>query len=358
MNGDIILTDRQTDIAIVIPVYNPGKKLNACIKSIIKQSYKNFVCILVDDGSTDGSDKECNKAALKDGRIHVIHQANQGSVEARKNGVFSKETQNSKYVTFVDSDDTLPPNALQNMLDIAESTSADLICGKSVRKWHGISLPQKFVPSCFKEGEIRLYNHKEIINDLYISCFGISNLPVTLWGKLYRTSVITKAMKCETIVKFMGDDLSIMLNVLPLCDQLVILPKTVYNYSIGGNTSRFMPYLLKDFLALYRYKTKMAARYPMPYDVEELMDIELVNIVRSYLLMCAKSGKYSEPQLYEQIKDVSSNQIIRKAAETTKNIELANYIREYQFDAIAESIWKSVRKDKWKDRLKKVFFSI
>ena len=149
-----------------------------------------------------------------------------------------------------------------------------------------------------------------------------------------------------------------MLNVLPLCDCLVILPKTVYNYSIGGNTSRFMPYMLEDFLALYRYKAKMAVRYPMPYNVDELMNIELVNIVRSYLLMCAKVGKYTETQLYEEIKEISSNQIIRKAANNVKNIELADYIRNSQIDAIAKCIWKTVRKDKWKDTLKKILFSI
>ena len=216
----------------------------------------------------------------------------------------------------------------------------------------------RYIPPCFDGDKVQLFNHKEIIEELYISCFGISNLPVTLWGKLYKTSVITEAMKSETIVKFMGDDLSIMLNVLPLCEQLVVLPKIVYNYSVGGNTSRFMPYMLEDFLALYQYKTKLAARYLMPYNIEELMDIELINIVRSYLIMCATAGKYTETQLYEQIKEISSNQIIRKAADNTKNIELSGYIRKGQFDIIAESIWQSVRKDKLKNRLKKFLFSI
>lgn len=68
------LTDRQTDIAVIVPVYNAGKKLKVCIKSILKQNYENWVCILVDDGSTDGSDKICDRFAQKDNRIYVIHQ--------------------------------------------------------------------------------------------------------------------------------------------------------------------------------------------------------------------------------------------------------------------------------------------
>ena len=70
--------------------------------------------------------------------------------------------------------------------------------------------------------------------------------------------------------------------------------------------------------------------------------------------MCVKSGKYIKLQLYEQRKEISSNQMIRRAADNIKNIELADYIRQYQFDVITESIWRSAREDKWKDKLKKV----
>lgn len=80
MKNEIILTD----IAVIVPVYNAGKKLKTCIKSILKQNYENWGCILVDDGSADGSGKICDRFAQKDCRIHVIHQKNKGSVEARK----------------------------------------------------------------------------------------------------------------------------------------------------------------------------------------------------------------------------------------------------------------------------------
>lgn len=66
-----ILTD---SIAVIVPIYNAGKKLKSCIKSIINQNYENLVCILVDDGSIDGSDKICDRFAQKDNRIYVIHQ--------------------------------------------------------------------------------------------------------------------------------------------------------------------------------------------------------------------------------------------------------------------------------------------
>lgn len=115
-----------------------------------------------------------------------------------------------------------------------------------------------------------------------------------------------------------------------------------------------MPYILDDFLALYRYKEKIAARYLMPFDVAKLMNIELVNIVRSYLLMCVKAGKYSASQLDEEIQKIVNNPIIRKAAENAENVGLAEYIIKEQYNLIAENNWQTVKKDKWKDRLKRI----
>ena len=91
------MNNMQSRISIIIPVYNTGKrKLSACIRSVLKQSYKDFVLTLVDDGSVDDSGTVCDRFAERDSRIRVIHQVNKGSVEARKTGVFSEEAH--KYI--------------------------------------------------------------------------------------------------------------------------------------------------------------------------------------------------------------------------------------------------------------------
>lgn len=73
--------------AVIVPVYNTGKyKLTKCIQSILAQSYQQFILILVDDGSTDDSGQVCDYFAHRDSRVKVFHQANKGSVEARKTG--------------------------------------------------------------------------------------------------------------------------------------------------------------------------------------------------------------------------------------------------------------------------------
>ena len=357
MKKDTIV-NRNADIVIVVPVYNPGKKLKACIRSILKQSYRNFVCVLVNDGSSDGSDKLCDFYAAKDRRIYVIHQENAGSIEARKVGTYSEVAQKCRYIIFVDADDTLPRYALEHMLTLAEQYGAELVCGEFIQKWKMIYLPSRFVPACFAENSVGVYENEQIVKQLYISCFGINNFPINIYAKLYATPLISEAMSCPKVVKFMGDDLNIMLNIIPLCKKIITVPEIMYHYRVGGITSRFMSYMLDDFLALYQYKEKMAAYYPMPFDVAKLMNIELINIARSYLLMCAKAGRYSVSQLEKKIQEIVQNPIIRNAAENVENIDMAEFIRKEQHDLIAENIWQTVKKDKWKDRLKRILYSV
>lgn len=91
---------------------------------------------------------------------------------------------------------------------------------------------------------------------MYIGCFGINNFPVNLYAKLYSTPLISEAMKCPKVVKFMGDDLNITQNITPLCKKIITVSEIVYHYRVGGITSKYMPYMLEDFLALYQYKEK------------------------------------------------------------------------------------------------------
>ncbi len=293
-------TDRQT--AVIVPVYNTGKyKLTKCIRSILAQSYQQFVLILVDDGSTDDSGQVCDYFAHRESRVKVIHQPNKGCVEARKAGVFSNEAQATKYICFCDSDDTMRKDALEKLVTAAEKEQADCVCGNTRRMYRGVALPNRFMPPCFSISAPKVYSNAEILSELYISCFGISNYPVTLSAKIYRTELITQASDHPSIVRFMGEDLSVTLRMLPETQKLVIIPDVIYNYRIGGGTSKFMPYMLDDFLQLYRFKKAMAARYPMPQNAEYFMAVELKNIVLSWLEMCALSGRYDSKSITEEI---------------------------------------------------------
>lgn len=89
-------------ISVIVPVYNVELYLDECIKSIIKQTYRNLEIILVDDGSTDKSGEICDQYAISDKRILVIHKANGGLSDARNTGI---DAATGEYITFIDSDD-------------------------------------------------------------------------------------------------------------------------------------------------------------------------------------------------------------------------------------------------------------
>lgn len=88
--------------SVVIPVYNTASFLRACVKSVQNQTNANLEIILVDDGSTDSSEKICDDLAQKDNRIQVFHQENQGAAAARN---FGLSIAKGEYIIFLDSDD-------------------------------------------------------------------------------------------------------------------------------------------------------------------------------------------------------------------------------------------------------------
>lgn len=106
--------DKKDLISVIVPVYNVKQYLAQCIRSILSQSYPNFELILVDDGSTDGSGELCERFALKDDRIKVIHKENGGLSSARNSGL---EIAEGEWISFVDSDDYIGQDMLLALLE-------------------------------------------------------------------------------------------------------------------------------------------------------------------------------------------------------------------------------------------------
>lgn len=171
-------------ISIVISVYNAERYITKCVKSIKRQTYRDWNLILVDDGSTDRSGALCDSFAEKDPRIVVIHQVNKGSVEARKAGVLSEAARKNPWILMCDADDEMPRDALEVLYRAAKQNDADLVCGNMQRILKGIRIPQQYKPRCFQITKPKAYTHTEIIDELFISYFGVSDFPVSLCAKL------------------------------------------------------------------------------------------------------------------------------------------------------------------------------
>ena len=102
-------------LSIIIPAYNVEQTLERCVESVLRQKFRDYQLILVDDGSTDGSGRICDELAKRDHRIQTIHQPNKGLSAARNAGI---KRAKGEYITFIDSDDYIHSDTLKPLMDI------------------------------------------------------------------------------------------------------------------------------------------------------------------------------------------------------------------------------------------------
>lgn len=139
-------------ISVVIPLYNKEASIKQSLMSVLSQSYEDFEVVIVDDGSTDNSVAKVDE--IQDSRIRLILQENGGPSKARNTGV---ENAKGEWILFIDADDELLPDALQNFeRAIHQNPSISFICAPFYRRIQGItslaySYTEKIIDNPFKE---------------------------------------------------------------------------------------------------------------------------------------------------------------------------------------------------------------
>ena len=111
-------------ISVVIPVYNAERYVRRTLDSVLAQTFGDWECICVDDGSTDGSGAVLDEYAAKDSRFRVIHQKNGGEGAARNAGM---DAAGGELIAFLDADDTWHPESLRLFSEARDKTGADVI---------------------------------------------------------------------------------------------------------------------------------------------------------------------------------------------------------------------------------------
>ena len=164
-------------ISIIVPVYNVEKYLPRCIDSILRQTYTNFECILIDDGSPDRCGRICDEYAERDKRIVVIHQKNKGVSAARNAGL---DVAKGEYVGFVDSDDYIEPDLYDRLMCAIGNTQV-AICGVQVEDEEGNLLRCETLCNGVLDSSSR-----QIEALIKTSLLGYA------WNKLYRRDVISQ----------------------------------------------------------------------------------------------------------------------------------------------------------------------
>ena len=226
--------------SIIIPIYNAEKSLTKCIESIIHQKNKDFELILIDDGSTDTSGKICDKYALSDKRIKVIHSPNKGVSSARNIGINNAR---GIWLTFIDADDFIE----QNYFPTKYNKSADLL----IQKWEYINCDMlEDFPS---EGIYRKRNYRSYLkNNLHRNIFKVP------WGKFFKNDIIShNSIKFNENYK-LGEDTLFVLQYLHFCLSIEVIACSTYKYNRELNPNKYKINIeksisyLKDFFYLYK----------------------------------------------------------------------------------------------------------
>lgn len=250
-------------VSVIVPIYNSELYLENCINNILKQTYKNIQIIIVNDGSTDNSLELCEK--IKDDRIEVYSKENGGASSARN---FGLEHRKGKYVLFVDSDDFLKENAIEELVKRAEKENADCVY---------------YEADNFTEDEIISVKKNGLLHSRrYPTSDGNTLIKMILENKNYHAvpflyfakSTLYDAGLCfEEGIMF--EDELFSFKLLRMCEKVVCLKKILYYRNVRPNSV-----MTSKGKELFRFHS-ISVVYEKLYD--DLYDNRLDPVYLSYL---------------------------------------------------------------------------
>ena len=179
-----------TRVSVIVPVYDVGPYLEACVDSVLAQTHHDVEVVLVDDGAVDGSEDRCDTYGLAHENVLVELKENGGVSAARNAGL---DTATGEYVHFLDGDDTMAEDTVANMLACAEETQAQVVVAGyyvDVRdeQENLVSSETRLPPRL----RVDVGSHEPVpVSPELLNHVGYA------WNKLYRRDVVTQARFAE-----------------------------------------------------------------------------------------------------------------------------------------------------------------
>lgn len=213
-------------ISCIIPMYNAEPYIERCIQSVLNQTYKNVEIVVVDDGSKDSS-LELVKKLLPSHNIKLVEKTNGGVSSARNAGIFEAT---GEYIFFLDSDDFLPTNSFEILIDVIKQYSSDLVIGRDICFNEGDSIPEDTYCGTVSlwEGDTTLVNTLKDFPNTWNVC-----------GKLFKKSIIKGLSFVEG--KGIGEDSYFFFQCALRKPKTVYLEKSVYYVSLRGGSATRSP---------------------------------------------------------------------------------------------------------------------
>ena len=209
-------------VSIIIPVYNAEKYLRECLDSVLTQTFEGFELLLINDGSSDLSGKICDAYAEKDPRVKVLHKENGGPSAARNMGI---DKASGNLIVFIDSDDFVEPNFLENLL--SDATNSDLVIA-GINK---IKKDQSVTSFNFPNQLVDVSEKKIYLEDYPLSDYGYP------FSKLFKKDILDRHHIRFIEDVHMFEDVLFLFEYLKFCDKIKFNDKSLYNYVIAEGES-------------------------------------------------------------------------------------------------------------------------
>ena len=293
-------------VSIIVPIYNVEKYLDECIQSLFSQTYKNLEIILVDDGSSDKSPEMCDNYEKQDPRIRVIHKKNAGLGFARNTGL-DKATGN--YVVFLDSDDYLDSDAIEELVITATNNNAQLVKG-------GLKKVDNNQNILYLRGiDRRVYEGREIDQYLTPRLLGSSpsksdSIEMSVCATLFDRELIEENnLRFNSERQVLSEDLPFNLTYLSYCEKAVTLDHITYNYRLNFKSTS-QKYQSNKFVKVIQFFEFIDYQYK---DLARRENIRLSRLFFLYLKHCIKKELLdttaSTKQIINKIRQICSNKM-------------------------------------------------
>lgn len=307
-------------VSIIVPVYNVEKCLGYCISSILNQTYQDIELILVNDGSTDQSLRICCNYRELDSRIKIIDIPNGGVGNARNKGI---EESKGEYLLFVDSDDYIASDMVENLFHKAQLYNKDIvICGMNIVELSGKNVKQ-----------IKQYSFDAIGNEVvYDHMLFVEKLPVLVWksalmegpcNRIYNADIIRKnQLKFPTDTQY-GEDFLFNLTYYSKCNGAVLLNKPYYYYIFTNEDSLSQKYkknLFQNQMRLMQAFKSMLIEQNVWKKADKISFYNYVvgHTLNSVQMLYHKDAGFDDEQIKGELAVICNDGLVRKSI---KNVD-------------------------------------
>lgn len=325
-------------VSIIVPVYNGEKVIERCVRSLIGQTYEHIEIIILNDGSKDHTMQILNKYAKIDSRIHVVDKPNSGVSDTRNQGL---KLAQGELVQFVDSDDWLPSDATEQLVQGMRGDCEMVICDYNrvvdnniIVKGH---IPQE---GAINRTEFALYMMKAPANYYY----GV------LWNKMFRMDIIRKYELDFPKEIDWCEDLRFNLEYLQYVKHVYVLQKPLYYYVL---TRGSLAQSRTDLIDNLRVRNFLFEQYKALYESLDLYEDNKLRI-RSFYIDFARD-KNKQIKMIEGIKkEELSREAVMGAVKDKIGDKIENTKQKLGVPEVISKPAKRKRKERrWTERKRK-----